>query len=302
MSCLICGSDNLEFWAEATDVEYFTTTERFSYYLCGDCSAMSIDPVPDDRLNQIYPANYYSFASANPSLSMRVKTALDRRLFRSILGPMAGQSLSALDVGGGTGWLLGHAKQAEPRLGFTQVVDIDEKAEEAALVAGHAYFCGRIEDFESTRQFDLILLLNLIEHVKDPIAVLSAAGRLLAPGGRILVKTPNHESLDARLFRRSYWGGLHCPRHWVLFTARSLRHTVAASGLVLHELTMTQGGPFWAWSVMHQLHRFGLIRIDGRRPMWAHPVHGPLQAGFAGFDFLRMPFSNGSQMFAILGG
>jgi hypothetical protein len=64
---------------------------------------------------------------------------------------------------------------------------------------------------------------------------------------------------------------------------------------------MTQGAPFWAWSVMHQLHRSGLIRIDAGRPMSAHPLHGPLQAGFAAFDFLRMPVSHGSQMFAILG-
>jgi len=52
---------------------------------------------------------------------------------------------------------------------------------------------------------------------------------------------------------------------------------------------------------MHQLHRSGLIRIDAGRPMWAHPLHGPLQAGFAALDFLRMPVSQCSQMFAILG-
>ena len=70
---------------------------------------------------------------------------------------------------------------------------------------------------------------------------------------------------------------------------------------MLHKLEVTQGGPFWAWSTMHRLHQSGLIRIDADRPMWAHPLHGPLQAGFAAFDFLRMPISHGSQMFAILG-
>jgi len=34
-----------------------------------------------------------------------------------------------------------------------------------------AYYCGPIQQFESEIGFDLVLLLNLVEHVDDPLAV-----------------------------------------------------------------------------------------------------------------------------------
>lgn len=301
MTCLVCGSSKRSLWAEVTDVEYFTTEDHFTYNRCGECDALSINPVPEGRLNEIYPANYYSFSPLDASLVTRLKISMDRRLFRGILQPMGGSELSALDIGGGSGWLLTQARQIEPRLSYTMVVDIDTGAENIARNCGHDYFCGRIEDFNSSHRFDLILMLNLIEHVRDPVSVLAAARRLLKPGGRILLKTPNYDSLDARLFRSSYWGGLHCPRHWVIFTPQSLRRAVAAAGLRTHKISLTQGAPFWAWSVIHLLHRAGLVRISRDRPMCYHPLIGPLQALFATFDFLRMPFSSTSQMFSVLG-
>ncbi len=301
MNCLACGSSNLSLWAEVTDVEYFTTEDRFTYNQCGACNALSIAPVPESQLSTIYPTNYYSFLPIETSLTARLKILLDRRLFRSIMQPMVGNELSALDIGGGSGWLLTQARKTELRLSYTMVVDIDSGAEIIARNSGHDYFCGRIEDFDSSRRFDLILMLNLIEHVKNPVSVLAAAGRLLKPGGMILIKTPNYDSLDARLFRSTYWGGLHCPRHWVLFTPKSLSRAVVAAGLQTHKISLTQGAPFWAWSFMNQLHRFGLIRISSDRPMCYHPLIGSLQVFFAILDFLRMPFSTTSQMFAVVG-
>lgn len=301
MSCLVCGCQDKLLWSEVTDVEYFTTKDRFIYNRCVKCHALSIDPVPEERLNEIYPANYYSFSPINHSLVAKLKTTLDKLLFRSILKPMVGKELSALDIGGGTGWLLTQAREIEPRLSQTMVVDIDSTAANIARVNGHDYFCGRIEDFSSSLRFDLILMLNIIEHVKDPILVLKAASRLLKPKGRILLKTPNYDSLDARLFKESYWGGLHCPRHWVVFTPPSLRHAVNAAGLQTFRISLTQGGPFWAWSIMNQLHSAGLVKIDASRPMCYHTLTGILQALFAAFDFARKPFSKTSQMFAVLG-
>ena len=298
--CLSCGSEELEFWSEARDIEYFSTEERFTYQRCLFCDALSISPVPEHKLAQIYPPNYNSFVSREPSLVERIKEALDRRLFRRLLRPMTKESLTALDVGGGTGWLLTQARRVEPRLSYTLIVDIDTGAEAHALAAGHDYFCGRIEDFKSEQSFDLILMLNLIEHVRNPVAVLSAVRNLLAPEGRLLIKTPNYDSIDARLFRHRNWGGYHCPRHWVLFTPESFSRAAEQAGLRLLDLQLTQGAPFWSWSVLHWLADKGLARVDRNRPMPDHPLLPLLLAGFAAFDFARRPFSKTSQMFAIL--
>ncbi|MEO5938895.1 MAG: class I SAM-dependent methyltransferase [Sphingomonas sp.] len=300
MTCLACGSAATRHWATAHDVEYLSTPETFDYVRCGDCDALSIDPVPRDRLGEIYPDTYYSFSPGKLSIAERIKQALDRRTFRKLFAGVAGDRLAALDVGGGAGWLLTQARSVEPRLTDTQVVDIDGSAEAAARAEGHDFYRGRIEDFETTRRFDVILMLNLIEHVDDPVVVLAKVRGLLKPGGRVLVKTPNHDSLDARLFRSHSWGGLHAPRHWVVFTPESFRKAAACAGLSVDRLSMTQGAPFWAVSTLEWLQRRRLVSITRTRPMCNHPLFGPLLAIFGAVDMVRGRFARTSQMFVEL--
>lgn len=303
--CLACGSGQLSHWCDATDLEYQSVAERYTYWQCLACDCLSIDPCPVQRLAEIYPQNYYSFTGRAPSLLERFKLAFDRRLLRSILRELPGETLAALDIGGGTGWMLNEARRVEPRLRTTVIVDIDAQAQDLATGSGHQFVASRIEEFRTDQRFDLVLMLNLIEHVADPVAVLAAVGRLLTPQGRILLKTPNHASLDAQLFRQSYWGGLHCPRHWVIFTPASLESAARRAGLAVQTLEETQGAPFWCWSVLAGLARRGWILVSAQRPMVQHPLAPVLMALFAAFDFLRRPLMGRSmrgtsQMFAVL--
>lgn len=55
---------------------------------------------------------------------------------------------------------------------------------------------GTIEDFleACNDQFDLIMLFEVIEHVKDPKQVLKLIDKVLAPDGTVLISTPAFES------------------------------------------------------------------------------------------------------------
>jgi 2-polyprenyl-3-methyl-5-hydroxy-6-metoxy-1,4-benzoquinol methylase len=298
--CLACNSADLTLWTTAMDAEYRSVPERFTYWRCRRCQCLSIDPCPSGRLAEIYPPNYYSFSRADASVVERIKLACDRRLLRSVLARLPGEQLSVLDVGGGTGWMLDQARLADARVTGTVVVDIDARARKQAESAGHRFIAGRVEELSGNETFDLVLMLNLIEHVQNPVAVLRAIGQRLRPGGRLLLKTPNYDSLDARLFRGSYWGGLHCPRHWVLFTPDSLRAAAVRAGLKVLQLELTQGAPFWAWSVLDALNRRGWIAVSAERPMHTHPMVPQLLAVFGAFDLLRGAFMTTSQMFAVL--
>lgn len=300
-ACLACGGARSEPWTVARDVEYHTTSDVFTYHRCDHCGVLFIDPVPDGRLAEIYPGNYYSYAAPGGSPVHAVKSLLDRRFFRAILGRLQGDELSVLDVGGGAGWELAALRSADARVKHTQVVDLDPHAQKLAEQNGHTYYCGRIEDFDSERRFDLIVLLNLIEHVRDPREVLRKVKDLLSPGGIILIKTPNWQALDAKVFRQNSWAGLHCPRHWVLFTRESFRSLAEDVGLNVEAATYTQGAPFWAASVLAWLAERGWVHISSERPVVYHPLFGPLAALFAAFDFVRRPFAKTSQMFFVLG-
>jgi SAM-dependent methyltransferase len=298
--CPVCGASGAEAYSVTRDVEYFSLPGDFRFLKCTGCGALFINPMPREHLAEIYPPNYYSFTHALDSPVYRVKQWLDARLLRGLLRSLKGDSLSALDVGGGTGWQLSLLQKIDPRVRTTQVVDIDADAEAGAQELGHKYFHGRIQDFRTDQKFDLVLMLNLIEHVDDPVGILRSTRELLTPQGIILVKTPNVDSLDHRIFRHRHWAGYHCPRHWVLFTRETFENAARLAGLKFREFRYTQGAPFWSGSLLNTLSTRGLIRVDKDHPMLSHWLSTPLFAVFAGFDFLRMPFSKTSQMFVVL--
>ena len=300
-ACPLCAGKERSLFARSMDVEMNTSDDVYQYFECGSCAAIYLDPVPADRLNLIYPDTYYSYSSrAHRSLLESIKLALDRRLLRGILKVIPGDRLSVLDVGGGDGWALDAAKKADHRVAYTCEVDLNEKAKAPAKRQGHEFFCERIEDFSPGRNFDLIVVLNLIEHVYDPAAVLQKLSGLLTPGGRILIKTPNTDTMDRRLFRRHYWGGLHCPRHWVLFNRVNFVQPAKHAGLQVDRFKYTQGAPQWAASILGTLAQNRLITLNRERPMHRHPLVNALQALFAAIDFLRKPFSPTAQMIFVL--
>jgi len=104
--------------------------------------------------------------------------------------PLEGKT--ALDVGCGAGLL------AEPlaRLG-AKVVGIDAAPELIAVAREHAaamrleidYRAGAVEELKG--QFDLITCMEVIEHVADPAAFVTALSQRLAPGGLLVLSTPN---------------------------------------------------------------------------------------------------------------
>ncbi|MFE9913411.1 class I SAM-dependent methyltransferase [Streptomyces clavifer] len=298
MACPVCGEEVVEFFAHAYDKEYFTSDEKYTYVRCPTCTSVYLHEPPADRLDFIYPPNYYSYGHVEDStaLTERVKRRLDRRMLRKVFDSIPGDNLRVLDVGGGSGWSLTVAREACDRVAETHEVDLQEAAAALAEKAGHVYHCGPIEEFHSDDKFDLIMMMSIIEHVPDPAKVMGRMRDLLSDNGILLIKTPNTDTLDARIFRNRNWGGLHCPRHFVLFTERGLGMLGDKCGLRMVDSYYTQGAPQWAIGVMGLMHDRRLIKMTPERPAYQHPVYEPLTALFAAFDFARAPFAPTAQM------
>ena len=80
------------------------------------------------------------------------------------------------------------------------------------------------------RGFDAVTMSHVIEHVPDPIACLEKCRRLLPPGGRLVVTTPNTGSLGHQRFK-DCWRGLEPPRHLHIFTPGLLAECARRAGL-----------------------------------------------------------------------
>lgn len=296
--CLVCDS-TLHFYCNAYDSEYVTSDDIFEYAKCDKCETISIIQDIKD-LNSIYPKNYYSFSKdAGKSILNKIKDFIEVKMFKGIVGKLHGNDLSVLDVGGGTGWVLNSLKKATNRFKYFNIVDIDENAESTAIVNGYSFFKGKIEDYKPKNKFDLIIMLNLIEHVSDPVLVLNSIKNMTKNNGLIVIKTPNNDSLDARIFKKYNWGGLHAPRHFNIFSKKSIEILAEKNGLKVESIKYTQGAPQWTTSVMGILSKYKIININKNRSMPEHPIYPIFMAFFALFDFIRVPFSKTSQMFII---
>lgn len=132
-----------------------------------------------------------------------------------------------LDVGCGSGeWLLSMRS-----LGWrVEGLDFDESAVAAARQRGLEARHGSLEEQNFPGDsFDAITLAHVIEHVPDPVRTVAECARILKPGGKMVVATPNNSSLGHRFFRQN-WRGLEPPRHLHIFSPESLRRTLGLAG------------------------------------------------------------------------
>ena len=258
--CPICTSARSTLLANVRDIEYQTSLKDYYYYQCDKCKIVYLNNPPTDELNLIYPKNYYSYLDVNDNISVprklvwKVKEFIDLKLLKRLLKRLNVNAPTVLDVGGGSGYLLSLIKKYNPMIRETYIVDFDEGSKNIAERNGHKFVKSTIECATLEKKFNLVLMLNLIEHVADPILVLKKIYSITLPGAVVLIKTPNTASLNFKLFSRSYWGGYHAPRHFVLFNKDNFASVCQKIGFSEIEILPTQGAPQWVASIHGAFH------------------------------------------------
>lgn len=133
-----------------------------------------------------------------------------------------------LEIGCGGGRFLNRMQRA----GWTvEGVDFDPHA--AAKVArkyGIRVSTGELADIRyAGERFDVVAMSQVLEHVHEPLPLLNECRRVLRPGGRLVVTTPNALSQAHRIYGR-YWRGLEPPRHLQVFTPAALEKCARRAG------------------------------------------------------------------------
>ena len=118
-------------------------------------------------------------------------------------------------------------------------------------------------------RYDAILLVDVLEHLDDPVRAIERATTLLRPGGVLLVATPDPASHTARLAGGRWWGYL--PSHVCLIPRMTLRELIAGTGLVLAEdvpLVRSFSPSYWLEGLAERGGRVGafLRGLAGRVP------------------------------------
>lgn len=290
-SCALCGGRAFADFASGYDYELRTCRNEWTFRECGACSHVQLDPRPSAAtLGIIYPPHYYSYnmESEVSAIALKGKEILDRMKFSSILKSLGRKPRAFADVGCGDGHYLKLIERTEgvPRERLYGL-ELSEKTVARLREGGYQAFCERAETCDSIPpgSVDLVTMFHVIEHVADPAAVTRKIATWLAPGGIFALETPNLNALDARLFKRTFWGGYHIPRHWHLFRESTLAAMLKGAGLEIVAMRYQTGHSFWMYSFHHALrYRLGLVWLS----RWFDPVKGlPFLIAFTGFDKLR---------------
>jgi 2-polyprenyl-3-methyl-5-hydroxy-6-metoxy-1,4-benzoquinol methylase len=260
--CVLCGSTDAVPEAYGYDFEYDTAGNPFRFVRCSGCSHVYLNPRPSPSdLGVIYPSNYYTLSRPGGLVRQMQRIWEGRKVavYDRALGP---GKKRILDVGCGDGRFLQVLHDFGSKEWELVGVDFDSAAVERCRRRGFTAFAKRIEDMaEEEGTFDAVVMLQLIEHVEDPVVITRRVLALLRPDGVFVVETPNLAGWDYRLFRRRWWGHYHFPRHWNLFSSDSLVRMLTDAGFVIDRTDSLISTSAWTISL-------GNYFLDRGYPRW----------------------------------
>ncbi|MCP9447164.1 MAG: class I SAM-dependent methyltransferase [Nitrospira sp.] len=174
----------------------------------------------------------------NP-LSQKRHDQRARRLFarvRELLGLNPGASFRLLDVGCSSGALLLSAKKEGID---AEGVEPAQRAAEAARAVGLTVFAGTLQEARyPPDRFHVVTMMEVIEHLRQPIDVMKEIWNILVPGGILVIGTGNADSWTVS-FMRERWDYFHMERyggHISFFTPRSLERLAGQCGFRIERL------------------------------------------------------------------
>jgi SAM-dependent methyltransferase len=315
--CPLCSASTRSLlYAELTDRSYRSAPGSWRLFRCDDCSCAYLDPRPDERTAPLAYRTYYD-GEPEPRDGDRQGWPRFRRALRNgYLNATYGYRLTPtsragrflvpflpraremadghvrhlrlppgrpqlLDVGCGEGEFL----VAMQSLGWSvQGIEPNADAVATAQARGVRVTGGTLsEEVLDAGALDAITFRLVLEHLRDPVATLSACRRALRPGGVLWIATPSLDSAAHRAFGRD-WIHLEPPRHAVVYTASALTRVLTSVGFEVMAVKPARQAR-WSFRMSAALAR-GLSPFENAPPLSRGLA---LQAARADLEALRRP-------------
>lgn len=238
-NCPQCGSAaNARY--RVADLNRRVSKEKFQYYQCGSCGLVFLEPLPAD-LARYYPPQYYELPPSREALS---HNAQFERYKLDLITRHVGRG-RLLEIGPATGGFCFLAKEA----GFdVHAIEMDARCSEFLRTVVGIEVQNSNEEVAALQReapADVIALWHVIEHLRDPWAMLDAVCAKVRPGGIAVIATPNPCAVQF-----GFWGGrwthLDAPRHVVLVPPELLVGRMERRGMQLVQMTTSDpGGIGW---------------------------------------------------------
>lgn len=201
---------------------FYLMKDDFAFYRCSRCGFIFVHPAPSDT-TQIYSEDYFSGATSgfgyvdyeNDKVAMVP-------FFTAVLDTLENLSSrrgTLLDVGAATGFFM---KLASGRGWQARGLEVSPYAVKTARASNLDISQGTLESVALPgNYFDAITMLDLLEHVSQPIEALRLSSGLLRRGGILFINTPDTASWWAKFFGRR-WHAYCPPEHLSYFNSQNL--------------------------------------------------------------------------------
>lgn len=222
--CPDCGSGHLRSLGRLPDVAFFAGRALAQPLAGGELLHC---PQCDLRLRWPRLANYDALYD-NTALDAWAASALrrDQRLVQALVEAEAETgATSVLDFGCYAGGLLAKLPAHLAKYG----VEVASGAAAQAEASAGARVVATLDAFAPDLRFDIVLAMDVIEHVPSPRALLEALLSRLAPGGSLIITTGDGGNALWRAVGSRWW---YCyyPEHITFISARWLRFHAPALG------------------------------------------------------------------------
>lgn len=203
---------------------------------CETCGVTSMVPLPtDDQL-----ASYYQVYSQDNQvdLSQRAGSRYPnlRRLFHWLSGDVDPRDFveipigaRVLDYGCGHAGYLSDFHHRDVAISGAEISDHVVKE-----CQNHGFDVVKVEDLSRipfpAREFDIVYLMQVFEHLREPHAFFKELARILKDGGMLYIAVPNAASVWRKLFGKNWVSGWFAPFHLFHYTLGALEKLAGQYG------------------------------------------------------------------------
>jgi 2-polyprenyl-3-methyl-5-hydroxy-6-metoxy-1,4-benzoquinol methylase len=273
--------------------QLFNAPQEWELRKCSDnsCNLIWLDPMPlpDDLGNAYQTYHTHNKRSGSYSLLKTALKAVQNGYYRQIYGYQKGvgprwhgylsplaylhpfgidivkdgvmflrgdtDGKKLLEVGCGNGEAL---KSMADKGWNVEGIDFDLNAVIQANSLALSVKHGTLADQNySADNFDAIYLSHVLEHLPDPKDFLRECHRILKNNAKLVITTPNTNSLGHKLYKDN-WRGLEPPRHLYLFNNENILKMLRESGFLRYEIKTSARGALYILKMSELLKKFNV--------------------------------------------
>lgn len=232
MRCPVCKFTNNKFLFQSCDKHgrhVINIKDTFSVNRCLNCECIFLSriTIDDDYYKKYYANDYYETQVKHKNtltdcfIGMLESHSINQK-HKNILkyAESRNRKLKILDIGCGDGGFLNRLDEKK----FEKYgIEIHKAGIELSRKKGLTIYDQDIMKIDfGHKQFDVITLLHVLEHLEDPISIFKKIHSILENDGILLFSTPNTTSLGFQ-FGQQNWFHLDSPRHLILFNNTSAK-------------------------------------------------------------------------------